>query len=77
MVASQVYHWEGAIQEMIDLIKAGTLGGKSFTLTLANGGEVIEFNPDYALPDDVKALADSTVQGIIDGTITITLPAAE
>ena len=62
---------------MIDLINAGTLGGKSFTLTLANGGEVIEFNPDYALPDDVKALADSTIQGIIDGTITITLPTAE
>jgi len=77
VVASQVYHWEGVLQEMIDLINAGTLGGQSFTLTLANGGEVIEFNPDYSLPDDVKALADSTVQGIIDGTITITLPAAE
>jgi hypothetical protein len=34
----------------------------------------MEFNPDYALPDDAKALADSTIQGIIDGTITITLP---
>jgi basic membrane protein A len=77
VVASQVYHWEGALKEMIDLINAGTLGGKSFTLTLANGGEVIEFNPDYALPDDVKALTESTIQGIIDGTITITLPAAE
>ncbi|MBU1652645.1 BMP family protein [bacterium] len=77
VVASQVYHWEGVLNEMITLIKAGTLGGKSFTLTLANGGEVIEFNPDYALSDDVKALAESTVQGIIDGTITITLPAAE
>jgi len=77
VVASQVYHWEGVLNEMITLIKAGTLGGKSFTLTLANGGEVIEFNPDYALSDDAKALAESTVQGIIDGTITITLPAAE
>ncbi|MDK2981728.1 MAG: basic rane protein [Chloroflexota bacterium] len=77
VVASQVYHWEGVLNEMIDLIHAGTLGGKSFTLTLANGGEVIEFNPDYAIPDDVKALADSTIQGIIDGTITIELPAAE
>ena len=77
VVASQVYHWEGVLQEMISLINAGTLGGKSFTLTLANGGEVIEFNPDYALPDDVMALADSTIQGIVDGTITIELPAAE
>jgi basic membrane protein A len=77
VVASQVYHWEGVLAEMIDLIQAGTLGGKSFTLTLANDGEVIEFNPDYAVPDDVKTLADETVQGIIDGSITIELPAAE
>ncbi|NOH02047.1 MAG: BMP family protein [Chloroflexi bacterium] len=74
VVASQVYHWEVALREMIALIKEGTLGGQSFTANLANGGEVIEFNPDYALPDDAKALAESTVQGIIDGSITITLP---
>jgi hypothetical protein len=35
---------------------------------------VIEFNPDYALSADAKALADTTVKGIIDGTIKITLP---
>ncbi len=74
VVASQVYHWEVALREIITLIGEGTLGGQSFKADLANGGEVIEFNPDYALPDDVKALAESTIQGIIDGTITITLP---
>lgn len=74
VVASQVYHWEVALREMIALIQDGTLGGQSFVANLENGGEVIEFNPDYALPDDVKALAEETVQGIIDGTITITLP---
>ncbi len=47
VVASQVYHWEGILKEMIALIQSGTLGGKSFTANLANGGEVIEFNPDY------------------------------
>ena len=74
VVASQVYHWEVALREMIALIKEGTLGGQSFTANLKNGGEVIEFNPDYAIPEDAKALAESTIQGIIDGTITITLP---
>ena len=74
VVANQVYHWEVALREMISLIKAGTLGGQYFTANLANGGEVIEFNPDYALPDEAKALAESTIQGIIDGTITIVLP---
>jgi basic membrane lipoprotein Med (substrate-binding protein (PBP1-ABC) superfamily) len=74
VVASQVYHWEVALKEIISLIQSGTLGGQSFKANLENGGEVIEFNPGYALPDDVKALAESTVKGIIDGTITITLP---
>ncbi len=74
VVASQVYHWEVALREIISLINTGTLGGQSFKADLANGGEVVEFNADYALSDEAKALADSTIQGIIDGTITITLP---
>lgn len=74
VVASQVYHWEVMLKEMIDLIKAGTLGGRSFTANLANGGEVIEYNPAYGLDAAAKTLADQTIQGIIDGSITITLP---
>ena len=74
VVASQVYHWEVALREMIALIQAGTLGGQTFKANLANGGEVVEFNPDYALPAEAQALAETTIQGIIDGTITITLP---
>jgi basic membrane protein A len=74
VVASQVYHWEVVLNEMIAKIQAGTLGGESFAINLANGGEVIEFNSGYALPADAKTLADQTIQGIVDGTITITLP---
>jgi basic membrane lipoprotein Med (substrate-binding protein (PBP1-ABC) superfamily) len=74
VVASQVYHWEVMLNEMIGLIQAGTLGGQSFTANLENGGQVIEFNSEYALPDDAKALAEATINGIIDGSITITLP---
>ena len=74
VVASQVYHWEVMLKEMIGLIQAGTLGGQSFTANLENGGQVIEFNSEYALPDDAKALAESTIKGIVDGSITITLP---
>ena len=74
VVASQVYHWEGILKEMIALIQSGTLGGKSFKADLANGGEVIEFNPDSTVATDAKALAETTIKGITDGTITITLP---
>lgn len=74
VVASQVYHWEVVLREIIDLIKGGTLGGQSFVIGLANGGEVIEFNPDSRAVADAQALAVETIQGIISGTIEITLP---
>jgi len=74
VVASQVYVWDSAVEEMISKIKAGTLGGESFTINLANGGEVIEFNPDSTVAADAKDLADTTIDGIKDGSITITLP---
>jgi basic membrane protein A len=50
VVASQVYHWEVVLTEMIGLIQSGTLGGQSFKIGLANGGELIEYNSDYSLP---------------------------
>jgi basic membrane protein A len=73
VVASQVYHWEGIVSQMIDLINGGTLGGQTFTINFENGGEVIEYNPDFTVPADVQTLADDTVQGIIDGSITFDL----
>ncbi len=74
VVASQVYHWEVILKEIIALRKDGTLGGQSFAASLKNGGQVIHFNPDFDLPADVKAKAEETIQGIIDGTISIPLP---
>jgi len=74
VVANQVYHWEVMLNEMIGLIQGGTIGGQSFSADLANGGEVMEFNPDYPLSPEAQALADETIKGITDGTITITLP---
>ena len=74
VVASQVYHWEGILKEMIDSIQKGTLGGKTFTANISNGGEVMEFNPDYKLPADAQTLADKTIAGIKDGSIKVTLP---
>lgn len=74
VVANQVYHWEVVLKQIIALVQKGTLGGQSFTANLENGGEVMEFNPDYALPAEAKTLADNTIKGIVDATITITLP---
>jgi basic membrane protein A len=71
VVANQVYKWEVVLNQMLELIEGGTYGGQSFAITLANGGLVIEYNPDYALPDDVKAAAEAAIAGIKDGSVTI------
>lgn len=71
VVANQVYQWEVVLSEMIELIEGGTLGGEAFLITLENGGLEIEFNSDFDLPADVRDLAESTIEGIIDGSITV------
>jgi basic membrane protein A len=74
VVASQVYHWEVVLNQVISKIKAGTRGGEAFVINLANGGEVIEFNPESRVAADAQSMAQETIQGIIDGTIKIPLP---
>ena len=71
VVANQVYDWTVVLDEMIDLIKKGTMGGTAYELTLENGGLVMDYNPDFDLPADVKTTADETVAGIIDGSIVV------
>ena len=73
-VASQVYHWEVVLKEIIAKVQSGKLGGEVFTINLANGGEVIEYNQDFALPAAVKALGDAAVQKISSGNLTVTAP---
>jgi basic membrane lipoprotein Med (substrate-binding protein (PBP1-ABC) superfamily) len=62
VVASQVYHWEGILEEMVDNVKGGTLGGQLYSITFANGGLVIEYNDGYDLPDDVRDIGDKAVE---------------
>jgi basic membrane protein A len=61
-------------KEIIELRSQGILGGQSFVANLENGGEVMAFNPDLEIPADIKEAAETTIQGIIDGSITIELP---
>ncbi|MBC8263394.1 MAG: BMP family protein [Anaerolineales bacterium] len=73
VVANQVYDWTVALRQMISLIADGVYGGQAYTITLKNKGLVMEYNSGFDLPADVKAAADETVQGIVDGSITIEL----
>ena len=51
-------------------IDNGVLGGEIYVIDLANGGEVIEYNAAFDLPADVRQLAEDTIAGIIDGSIS-------
>ncbi len=70
-VSAQVYTWAPVLTQIITAIRSGTLGGASYTISLGNGGEVIQFNSGYALPADVKAKADEIIKGIVDGSINV------
>jgi basic membrane lipoprotein Med (substrate-binding protein (PBP1-ABC) superfamily) len=71
VVANQIYDWTVVLNDIIDQMDNEVYGGKSYVITLENGGQVIEYNPDFDLPADVKQLAEDTIQGIKDGSITI------
>ena len=68
VVANQVYDWTGVIKEIIALRQQGTLGGKTYSLTLSDG-LLIRFNDQVAVPDEVKAAAQTAIDGIKAGTI--------
>ncbi len=74
VVASQVYHWEGILREIIALRAAGTMGGHTFSATLQNGGQVITINPEIELSQEIKTKVEEVIAGINDGSIVIPKP---
>ena len=68
-VASQEYHWDVLLAEMIEMIEAGTLGGEAMQITLENGGLVMNFNDGFDLDPAIKTAAEEAIAGIIAGEI--------
>ncbi|MCC6798853.1 MAG: BMP family protein [Anaerolineae bacterium] len=71
VVANQVYDWTVVLEEIINRVLAGELGGEAYAITLENGGLRIEYNEDYALPEDVRAAADAAVEAIVSGEVDV------
>jgi basic membrane protein A len=69
VVANQVYHWEVVLADLVEAIKGGDVGGDSYDINLANGGEVIEFNEDFDLPEEVRALGDDLIAQFVAGEL--------
>ena len=70
VVASQVYKWEVILREILSDMDSGASGGRGFTITFENGGLEIAYNSDYDLPASVRDLAEETIAGITDGSIS-------
>jgi basic membrane protein A len=70
VVASQEYHWEIVLNDILDAMVGGAAGGETFTLTFENGGLVMVFNDGFELPAEVRASADEAIAGLTDGSIT-------
>ena len=67
VVASQVYHWEVILKEIVELRAQGVLGGQSFVADLENAGQVMAFNPNIDIPADVLAAAEATIGSFVAG----------
>lgn len=68
-VAFQIYKWEVLLLDMISNIKEGILGGEYYKLTLANEGLVMEYDKDFEASEELMAIADATIAGIVSGDI--------
>lgn len=64
VVASQVYHFEDTVRDILSNTERGTLGGETYTLTLANDGLVIEYNPKFKLSESARAKGDAAEKAI-------------
>lgn len=70
VVANQIYDWTVVLNDIIDQIDEGIYGGQAYVITLANGGQVMEYNPNFSLPAEVEEAAKAAEQGLIDGDIS-------
>lgn len=77
VVANQVYHWEVVLADLVEGIKGGDVGGGTYDINLGNGGEIIEFNDAFDLPDDVRTLGDDLIAQLSSGELTTGVGATE
>ena len=70
VVASQEYHWEVVLNDVLDAMSGGAAGGETFTLTFENGGLVMVFNDGFELSAEARASADEAIAGLTDGSLT-------
>lgn len=76
VLASQVYNWEKLVNQIIELRKEGTLGGKHLTISFAEGTIDLKYNSklEGIIPQEVKDAVEKAKQDIISGALKVELP---
>ena len=65
-VLFQVYHFEVVLNDIIAKINEGTLGGEAYTLTLENGGLVMELSEEKSLGEEEIAAITETIETLTE-----------
>lgn len=71
VVASQVYHFEVAIRQILAEIDSGATTGGTFPLTLGNGGVLLEFNPEVPIDQELRQEADDLLFAVTSGQLDV------
>ena len=59
------------LRQILADMERGNAEGRSYVANLANGGLVIEYNPDYPLPDGVRQRAEQLMADIAAGSLVV------
>jgi len=70
VVASQVYHWEPLLAQLLDNMDNGILGGEVLVADFADGGLEMAYNDGVTVASEDRARADEVEAGITDGSIS-------
>jgi basic membrane protein A len=70
-VATQMYDWMPILKQMFTRLQTGKKAGVTYTITLKNGGEKMQFNKAYKTPKAIKAKAAQIIAKISSGQIRV------
>lgn len=73
VLAAQTYNWEKIVANLLELRKAGKLGGQTMALSFADGTLEFKYNPKLAdkVPAAVKDAVEKAKQEIAGGTLKV------
>jgi basic membrane protein A and related proteins len=70
-VATQMYDWMPILKQMFTRMEAGKKAGVTYTITLKNAGEKVQFNKAFNTPKTIKTKAAQLIAKISSGAIRI------